>query len=145
MLSFPSASPVYLACGATDIRKSIDGLVAIVQEQFELNPFSSALFVFCNRRRDKFKILHWDHAGFCRILQLNRHEYINEMVTLPPRSTQERTKLRYLLPAGCGTGSFKLVYALIVAKRQIQTYVSKEAVCLVNLIPLGTIKIGATP
>lgn len=64
MLSFPSASPVYLACGATDIRKSIDGLAAIVQEQFELNPFSSALFVFCNRRRDKLKILYWDHAGF---------------------------------------------------------------------------------
>jgi transposase len=64
MLSFPSASPVYLACGATDIRKSIDGLAAIVQEQFELDPFSSALFVFCNRRRDKLKILHWDHAGF---------------------------------------------------------------------------------
>ncbi|GAC44384.1 IS66 family insertion sequence element accessory protein TnpB, partial [Paenibacillus popilliae] len=58
------ASPVYLACGATDMRKSIDGLAAMVQEQFGLNPFSSALFLFCNRRRDKLKILHWDHAGF---------------------------------------------------------------------------------
>jgi len=46
------------------MRKSIDGLAAIVQEQFALNPFSSALFVFCNRRRDKLKILRWDHAGF---------------------------------------------------------------------------------
>jgi transposase len=64
MLSFTSASPVYLACGATDMRKSIDGLAAAVQEQFALDPFSSALFVFCNRRRDKLKILHWDHAGF---------------------------------------------------------------------------------
>ncbi|WP_093470946.1 IS66 family insertion sequence element accessory protein TnpB [Paenibacillus popilliae] len=35
------------------MRKSIDGLAAMVQEQFALNPFSSALFVFCNRRRDK--------------------------------------------------------------------------------------------
>ncbi|WP_420916772.1 IS66 family insertion sequence element accessory protein TnpB [Paenibacillus thiaminolyticus] len=51
MLNFTAASPVYLACGATDMRKSIDGLTAIVQEQFELNPFSSALFVFCNRLR----------------------------------------------------------------------------------------------
>ncbi|NKI23905.1 IS66 family insertion sequence element accessory protein TnpB [Paenibacillus dendritiformis] len=51
MLNFTAASPVYLACGATDMRKSIDGLAAIVQEQFELNPFSSALFVFCNRLR----------------------------------------------------------------------------------------------
>ncbi|WP_350339146.1 IS66 family insertion sequence element accessory protein TnpB [Paenibacillus polymyxa] len=46
------------------MRKSIDGLAAIVQEQFALSPFSTAWFVFCNRRRDKLKILHWDHAGF---------------------------------------------------------------------------------
>jgi transposase len=64
MLSLVSASPVYLACGVTDIRKSIDGLAAIVQEQFALDPFSSSLFVFCNRRRDKLKILHWDTNGF---------------------------------------------------------------------------------
>jgi len=64
MLNLTAASQVYLACGSTDMRKSIDGLAAIVQEQFELNPFSTALFVFCNRRRDKLKILQWDHAGF---------------------------------------------------------------------------------
>jgi transposase len=64
MLNFASASQVYLACGSTDMRKSIDGLAAIVQEQFALSPFSTAWFVFCNRRRDKLKILHWDHAGF---------------------------------------------------------------------------------
>ncbi|WP_076349303.1 IS66 family insertion sequence element accessory protein TnpB [Alicyclobacillus vulcanalis] len=49
---------VYLACGATDMRKSIDGLAALVQEQFQLDPFSPCLFVFCNRQRDKFKIPH---------------------------------------------------------------------------------------
>ncbi|WP_424767726.1 IS66 family insertion sequence element accessory protein TnpB [Paenibacillus sp. sgz302251] len=42
---------VTLSYCATDMRKSIDGLAAMVQEQFALNPFSSALFVFCNRRR----------------------------------------------------------------------------------------------
>lgn len=55
---------VYLACGATDMRKSIDGLAALVQEQFQLDPFSPCLFVFCNRQRDKLKILQWDHNGF---------------------------------------------------------------------------------
>lgn len=64
MLSVPGPVPVYLACGATDLRKSIDGLAAIVQESFGLDPFSSALFVFCNRQRDKLKILFWDHNGF---------------------------------------------------------------------------------
>jgi transposase len=58
-----SVNRVYLACGSTDMRKSIDGLAALVQEKFQLDPFS-ALFVFCNRKRDKLKILHWDHNGF---------------------------------------------------------------------------------
>lgn len=55
---------VYLAIGSTDMRKSINGLAAIVQESFELNPFSNSLFVFCNKSRNKLKILHWQHNGF---------------------------------------------------------------------------------
>jgi transposase len=64
MLSLRPAPQVYLACGVTDLRKSIDGLAAVVQEHFQLNPFSTAQFVFCNRQRNKLKILQWDHAGF---------------------------------------------------------------------------------
>ena len=59
-----SVHSVYLACGSTDLRKSIDGLAAIVTHTFELDLFSNSLFVFCNRDRDKLKILHWDHNGF---------------------------------------------------------------------------------
>lgn len=59
-----SARRVYLACGATDMRKSIDGLAALVQGSFRLDPFAPALFVFCNRQRNKLKILQWDHNGF---------------------------------------------------------------------------------
>ncbi|MGH2319788.1 IS66 family insertion sequence element accessory protein TnpB [Planococcus sp. SE5232] len=55
---------VYLAARPTDLRKSIDGLAVIVQELFQLDPFSNALFVFCNRKKDKLKILFWDHNGF---------------------------------------------------------------------------------
>lgn len=50
--------------GATDLRKSIDGLAALVTESFNLDPFSRSLFVFCNRKRDKIKILEWDVNGF---------------------------------------------------------------------------------
>lgn len=64
MLSNTPFERVYLACGTTDLRKSIDGLAVIVQECFHLDPFSSSLFVFCNRKRDKLKILHWDRNGF---------------------------------------------------------------------------------
>ncbi|GEO27822.1 transposase [Alicyclobacillus acidoterrestris] len=55
---------VYLACGSTDMRKSIDGLAVLVQESLELDPFSPCAFVFCNRKRDKLKILYWEHSGF---------------------------------------------------------------------------------
>ena len=64
MLNSSNSPSVYLACGSTDLRKSIDGLAVLVKEVFQLDPFSSALFVFCNRKQDKIKILHWDHSGF---------------------------------------------------------------------------------
>jgi len=55
---------VYLACGVTDMRKSINGLVAIIDGSFKLDPFDGALFVFCNRNRDRVKIVEWDEDGF---------------------------------------------------------------------------------
>jgi len=55
---------VFLACGHTDMRKSINGLCAIVESVFKLNPFDEALFVFCNRNRDRIKILEWDTDGY---------------------------------------------------------------------------------
>ncbi len=64
MLNLELAGQVYLALGATDLRKSIDGLATLVSAGFELDPFSDHWFVFCNRRRDKLKILRWDHNGF---------------------------------------------------------------------------------
>jgi transposase len=64
MLNPITTERVYLACGPTDMRKSIDALAALVCAQFRLDPFSDSWFVFCNRERDKLKILHWDHNGF---------------------------------------------------------------------------------
>ena len=62
MLNTDKVEKVYLACGYTDLRKSIDGLVIIVQNQFKLDPFDKALFVFCNKQMNKLKILHFDEG-----------------------------------------------------------------------------------
>jgi transposase len=56
---------IYLALGDTDMRKSINGLSIIVENQFDLDPFSGGLFVFCSRNRKTMKILYWDRNGFC--------------------------------------------------------------------------------
>ena len=64
MLNSLDGAAVYLASGYTDMRKSIDALAAIVSQDFDLDLFSNSLFVFCNRDRDKVKILYWDHNGF---------------------------------------------------------------------------------
>ena len=54
--------PVYPACGYTDLRRGIDGLATIVEQQFSLEPCTNALFLFCGRRTDKIKAC----TGRCR-------------------------------------------------------------------------------
>ena len=55
---------MYIACGYTDLRKGIDGLAALVQSQFQLDPFTNTLFLFCGRRCDRIKALYWEGNGF---------------------------------------------------------------------------------
>ena len=56
---------VYLCRDPIDFRKGINGLAVLVEDSLSLDPFCEHLFVFCNRRRDRIKILYWEHSGFC--------------------------------------------------------------------------------
>ena len=57
MITFGANTRVYLAAGPTDMRKAVNGLMVLVEDVLQANPFSSHLFVFCNRRRAKTKVL----------------------------------------------------------------------------------------
>jgi len=63
VLSPGPATKIYLAAGTTDMRKSFNGLHALVAGVLEADPLSGHLFVFCNRRRDRIKILCFDGSG----------------------------------------------------------------------------------
>jgi len=58
------AENVYIACGYTDMRRSIDGLAAMVKQAFKLEPCSRNLYIFCGRRNDRIKALWWEDDGF---------------------------------------------------------------------------------
>ena len=64
MLSLPPSVRIFLARGVTDMRKQIDGLAALVEHVLKEDPFSGHLFVFCNRARNRLKILYWEEGGY---------------------------------------------------------------------------------
>ena len=117
MLSITGSEKVYLACGSTDLRKSIDGLAALVQIEFDLDPFAPGLFVFCNRKRDKLKILQWDHNGFWLYYRrLERGRF---------RLSQRQAPIEVSCDscAGCWTiaDSAKSTHSAVTAKRSFKT------------------------
>lgn len=64
MIHLPASVRVYLCTAPCDMRRSFDGLHALVTNVMQLDAFAGHLFVFSNRRRDRVKILYWDRDGF---------------------------------------------------------------------------------
>ena len=63
MFGLGPATKVYLALGATDMRKGFDGLYGLVRDRLCCEPTSGHLFLFSNARRNRLKILYWDGSG----------------------------------------------------------------------------------
>lgn len=69
MLSLPSGVRLFVATTPTDLRKSYDGLSALVQSEFEMSSTSGDLFIFLNRRATQVRILFWDRDGYCVLMK----------------------------------------------------------------------------
>lgn len=61
---------IYIITGRTDMRRSIDGLMAVIRDTYEMDPYANALFLFCGRKKNTIKALHFDRDGF--VLYLKR-------------------------------------------------------------------------
>ena len=72
MLSFPGSLRIFLAVEPVDMRKSFNGLHAVVTEHLKENPLTGGLYVFTNKRRNRLKILFWDGTGLWILAK--RHE-----------------------------------------------------------------------
>lgn len=64
MINLYDLGQVYIVCGKIDMRKGIDTLAYLVKEQYELDPFSGQVFLFCGGKQDRFKALYWDGQGY---------------------------------------------------------------------------------
>ena len=63
MMALGAATRIYLSAGATDLRKSFEGLSDLVRHRLHEDPLSGHVFVFANRRKTRLKILYWDGSG----------------------------------------------------------------------------------
>ena len=63
MFGWGPATRIYLAAGATDMRKGFEGLYALVRDRLELEPLSGHVFLFSNAQRNRMKLIYWDGSG----------------------------------------------------------------------------------
>lgn len=101
MLTLSSTVRIYLAPGVTDMRKAFDGLAAATKSVIGEDPLCGHLFVFCNRRRDRLKILWWDRSGFCLFAKrLERGTFAWPETKPEPRDRLEMTREELMLLLG---------------------------------------------
>lgn len=82
MIDLSRVSKYYVACGYTDLRRGIDGLAAIVTQQFGRELREDSLFLFCGRRTDRIKTLYYSGDGYVLLYKrLNNGAFMYQKVT----------------------------------------------------------------
>ena len=93
---------IYVKCGRTDMRRGIDGLAGIVIEELELEVFDEqAMFIFCGRKKDRYKILYWERDGFTLLykrIEKGRLSWPNELEKVIQLTSQQFRWLMEGLP-----------------------------------------------
>ena len=97
MKMFVDVPEVYLCRQCVDFRKSINGLSALVETELELNVLSGAVFVFCNKGRDKLKVFYWDKTGFALWYKRLDKDKFKWPRTHQPAMTLNEQQLHWLL------------------------------------------------
>lgn len=85
-------SKLYLVTGYTDMRRSIDGLMAVIRDSYQMDPFANALYLFCGRRADRLKALYHDKTGFVLLymrLDSGRFQWPRNASEVRPLTRQE--------------------------------------------------------
>ncbi|MFD1708333.1 IS66 family insertion sequence element accessory protein TnpB [Siminovitchia sediminis] len=94
---YTSVQNIYIICGKTDMRKGIDGLAALIQDSFELDPYSDSIFLFAGWKKDRYICLYFDGDGFAML-----YKRLDSGKLQWPRNEQEvknltQQELRWLL------------------------------------------------
>ena len=88
MFGFGGATRIYLAAGATDMRKGFEGLYGMARDRLRCDPLSGHVFLFANAQRNRLKLLFWDGSGLwvcAKRLEKGRFRW--------PETTGEETKV----------------------------------------------------
>lgn len=83
---------LYLVTGYTDMRKSLSGLLAIIRDTYEMDPYTSALFLFCGKRADRIKAIYYDKTGFVmlyKVLDNGRFQWPRTASEVKPLTRQQ--------------------------------------------------------
>ena len=99
MIHLPASVRVYLCLSPCDMRRSFDGLHALVRDHLQLDAFAGHLYLFANKRRDRLKLLYWDRSGFA--IWAKRLERPARSPSLPENPVQSGLRSRWKNWARC--------------------------------------------